>query len=315
MASKRQDKAAAKRKASTSVGAGMNQLGRSYARLLPSIVAIADVGSSTPEQVARGEAFPKILATGFVVDSARGAVLTNAHVADYTEQVDREQQASGDHRTRIVAFFFLGEEDGSFVILGSEVLAHIRVDAPPFFEETAPFYPVKPPDIAVLFISMYGAQAVEFDSGLGLYAGQDVAFAGFPLGTAMMREDQIGDLVQAGPTLRRGVVAALLPFPGLPKAAHGIAIDGLGQRGFSGAPVFDVKSGDVLGMVWGGPEVPGPELGLRHGLTLAMVPQVMLPLLAAALDKAEEVGFPSPFVSFSEAKAAAPTAAQLLRAE
>jgi hypothetical protein len=57
-----------------------------------------------------------------------------------------------------------------------------------------------------------------------------------------------GWMHQMTPTLQRGIVSAVLPFPG--PTPHGYAVNIMVQGGASGSPVFLSDSGEVVGVLY-----------------------------------------------------------------
>jgi hypothetical protein len=81
-----------------------------------------------------------------------------------------------------------------------------------------------------------------------LQEGEQVAFAGFPMGTCTLTAP--GWLQQFSPTLHGGLVSVILPHH-TSKMSHGFLVHANTQGGASGSPVFR-EDGEVVGMVHSG---------------------------------------------------------------
>ena len=102
-----------------------------------------------------------------------------------------------------------------------------------------------PPDLpSIVPLSATGLPSLELAAGV-VEEGMDAATAGFPMGTRMLTAP--GWLHQIGPTLQKGIVSAVLPFPC--ETPHAIALNIMVQGGASGSPVFDPSTGRVMGMI------------------------------------------------------------------
>jgi hypothetical protein len=60
----------------------------------------------------------------------------------------------------------------------------------------------------------------------------------------------LGKLNQVSPFIRRGIVSSVLPFPTC--HPHGFSIDIMQQGGSSGSPIFNARTAEVVGMMYGG---------------------------------------------------------------
>ncbi|WP_231714638.1 S1 family peptidase [Desulfonema ishimotonii] len=79
-----------------------------------------------------------------------------------------------------------------------------------------------------------------------LTEGLDVATAGFPMGSRALEGPD--GLYQLCPTLQRGIISAVLPFPGRRPKAFSVQI--MTHGGASGSPVFLPDSGRVVGVLY-----------------------------------------------------------------
>ena len=78
--------------------------------------------------------------------------------------------------------------------------------------------------------------------------GDEVVTCGFPFGRDLHRDQLAGSVVNA--SFSQGIVSATLPYPGAPKAVQTIfQLDAMINRGNSGGPVFDARTGRVVGVI------------------------------------------------------------------
>lgn len=190
------------------------------AQVKPSVVA---VGTFTPT---RSPQF-KFLGTGFVVGDGR-QVATNAHVIASTAN-----SRSSDERLVIA-------------LPGSGRVSVRAVER----DERDPDH-----DLAVLWVSGPSMTPVRLGDSDAVRDGQDVAMTGFPLGASM-------GIV---PVTHRGIIAAVTPvgqpLPSAnqldPGAVRRLKIGGymvfqldiVAYPGNSGSPLYDLNSGDVVGVL------------------------------------------------------------------
>ena len=197
-----------------------------------------------------------IRGTGFVVHPD-GWIMTNRHVAE----------------------LFLGERDGQFGVRNSIARAVIFVDVlrelpggpeekvphhgalpcaivevamPPGGQETDDLHYNQVPDLAVCRIEIpplgYIKQLpfIKLGDSSKVREGDEVAICGFPSGLALHHDFP---LRQATPIAQKGIIAAILPWSGLPNP-HAFQLDIQVNPGSSGSPVFVPESGEVVGVVF-----------------------------------------------------------------
>lgn len=189
-------------------------------RIKPSVVA---VGTYQPT---RNPAF-RFRGTGFVIGDGL-LVATNAHVLP--EGLDSAQ-------SEVLAIARL-EEGGRINVRSAQ-----RVAADPGH------------DVALVRLTGGGPLPVlELEAELSVREGDNVGFTGFPLGAALgMR-----------PVTHRGVVSAITPIGTPPASAQGLSanlvrrlatgfeilqLDATAYPGNSGSPLFDLRTGKVVGVI------------------------------------------------------------------
>ena len=78
-----------------------------------------------------------------------------------------------------------------------------------------------------------------------LREGVGIATAGYPMGTNALTAP--GYLHQIGPTLQKGILSAILPFP--QPRPHAYSLNVMVQGGASGSPVFTPENGKIIGII------------------------------------------------------------------
>jgi hypothetical protein len=224
-----------------------------YRSIKPAIVAIVDrvkysQDGSTPR-------FADVLGTGFFVDQT-GIVATNRHIVEELMRLPLHP-VTGRRTGAIIAF---GEptptESGgrmptALLEIDNLTACNKRIEIPGWYGSEIL-------DIGFIQVKASQTPALHLASEAGtLVCGREVAMAGFPMGTdalVFFAEDETGPrLRQVSPTLRRGIIASLLPYD-FPNP-HGFTIDVMTQGGASGSPVFATEIPEVLGVIASGPDV------------------------------------------------------------
>src|ERR1700674_118426 len=84
--------------------------------------------------------------------------------------------------------------------------------------------------------------------------GDEVGICGFPLGLTLPGDNKMRQLTAI---LQRGIVAAVLPWTGIPNP-HAFQLDININGGSSGSPMFLADTGEIVGVVFAAPYRPHP---------------------------------------------------------
>ena len=213
-----------------------------YKRIKRSIVAFTQKHERLPDKNAKPPEFPTIIGTGFVVRED-GIIVTNQHVVKAFTAVPRPPDVPQDNYP-VHAMIFKETEDGiSYTPVEILNIGTIRGSPPEVY-----YGPKEGPDLAFVQAKVRGLSPVELEDGIVLEEGLEVGTSGFPMGTVALTAP--GWLHQVTPTLQKGIISSILPFPC--KCPHGFTINVMVQGGASGSPVFQWESGKVLGILYAG---------------------------------------------------------------
>jgi hypothetical protein len=213
----------------------------SYKLVKKSIVAF--VAKYVPVEDGGPPLYPPIVGTGFVVRED-GVIATNNHVIKAFSRFAPPHLPKGGWPVRCVMLVPL---DIGMVELPLEVIGAIGLRQ--VIPQGAAYYgPRDGPDLAFVHVKARGLPVVTLSGGGIIEEGTEIATAGFPMGSDALTAP--GWIHQMTPTLQRGIISAVLPFPC--PTPHAYAINVMAQGGASGSPVFLSDSGEVLGVLYAG---------------------------------------------------------------
>lgn len=211
-----------------------------YKRIKRSIVAFTQKHERLPDKNAKPPEFPTIIGTGFVIRED-GIIVTNKHVVEAFTDVPLPPDVHQDNYP-VHAMIFKETEVGiSYTPVEILNIGTIRGFPPEVY-----YGPKEGPDLAFVQAKVRGLSPVELEDGIVLEEGLEVGTSGFPMGTVALTAP--GWLHQVTPTLQKGIISSILPFPC--KCPHGFTINVMVQGGASGSPVFQWESGKVLGILY-----------------------------------------------------------------
>ncbi len=215
-----------------------------YKSLRPSIVAFVSKFSPVNDESDRPPPFPFIVGTGFVVHED-GLIATNAHVARAFPKVFKPDDLPADNwPVRAVLFHVI---EAGQVEVSLEIQGAVMIEG---FKPGKVYYgPKEGPDLALLQVNVKGLPTLKLDTETHIEEGIDVLTAGYPMGTDAFTAP--GWLHQITPTLQKGIVSAVLPYPCAAKP-HAFSIDVMTQGGASGSPVVSCDTGGVIGVLYAG---------------------------------------------------------------
>jgi S1-C subfamily serine protease len=178
---------------------------------------------------------PPILGTGFFINEL-GLIATNNHV---TESFEAFSPAADNNDYEICAVLYY--KTGNTII-------DIIFDVKNIIKLSNNHHQMyKMPDLAFVEVNVTQNPFLELEpKDLIIQEGYEVATSGFPMGRyALMGPN---GLFQISPTLQRGIISAILPYP--QKKPDAFAVNVMTHGGASGSPVFSTETGKVRGILF-----------------------------------------------------------------
>jgi hypothetical protein len=208
-----------------------------YPEIKKSIVAFIPKFSFLPDS--KKPKLPPILGTGFFIND-KGLIATNDHVAKSFEMLNsHESLNSSAYDSEVCAVLYFKTEN-SIIDIIFDVKKTIR-----FSKRENSSY--KRPDLAFVEVNVKDNPFLELEPEDSiLQEGYEVATSGFPMGRYALMGP--GGLFQISPTLQRGIISAILPYPR--KKPDAFAVNVMTHGGASGSPVFSTETGKVRGILF-----------------------------------------------------------------
>lgn len=212
-----------------------------YKVIKPSIVAfVAKYSADGSERKATD--FPRIIGTGFVIDSF-GIILTNNQVIEHFNKLPKPEGVSPLASVNVMLFV---PDEGGIRLIGLDVWASATIKT---YNPYDSYFELYAPDLGLVFVNLDGLPAypVRQRQG-GIIEGMEIGTAGFPMGTGSMQYQGKDSIRQVSPFLQNGVISAIQPYP-VPNP-YCFTINVMLQNGASGSPVFSIDSGEVIGIAF-----------------------------------------------------------------
>src|SRR5579864_7083036 len=207
-----------------------------------------------------------IIGTGFIVDPG-GWIMTNRHVAELF--VSERGGRTGVRNAVARAVLFVDSAGRTIPHTGQPASSGFGAVPFPIVGVSFPPAPAdgdlhyeSVPDLALCKINTEklhraGLEQLPFLSlgdSSAVHEGDEVGICGFPLGLTLPRDNKMRQMTAI---VQRGVVAAVLPWTGIPNP-HAFQLDININGGSSGSPMFFADTGEIVGVVFAAPYKPHP---------------------------------------------------------
>ncbi|WP_027357829.1 S1 family peptidase [Desulforegula conservatrix] len=207
-----------------------------YPAIKKSIVAFVPKYLPSMEKE-NGYRFPPILGTGFAIRED-GLVATNHHVVDSFADAWRPPGLDPDEWGIDAMLLYPAEKgiiDIRIPVIGViNIGSHVRSYGP------------KAPDLSFVRVLANDLTPIKISETRRITEGLDIGTAGYPLGRRAL--DGPWGLHQVTPTLQKGIISAVLPYPS--EKPYSFSVNIMSNSGGSGSPVFFEDSGELAGILF-----------------------------------------------------------------
>lgn len=183
----------------------------------------------------------EVIGTGFII-SSEGVVCTCRHVIEALLEESQQQNVDGLNAEVLIQHELQheGRSALAFAKLPVHSYGHTTLEG-----DASGYLGPNPPDVSYLLLPIRELPFLSLGAS-ALQEGESVAFAGYPMGSALLRLP--GHFERFTPTLHGGIVSAVLPDR-CAEQPFGFWLHANTQGGSSGSPVFRADA-SVVGMVY-----------------------------------------------------------------
>ncbi len=207
-----------------------------YQKIKKSIIAF--VPSCNPEgESSDGYRFPPIIGTGFAIRED-GLVATSHHVVAAFADVWRPQ--NHDRSDWGIDAMLLYPAEKGIIDIRIPVAGIINIGG------SRRIYGPETPDLSIVRVLANDLAPMKIAPLHFIREGVDIATAGYPMGRRAL-DGPYGQR-QVTPTLQKGIISAVLPFPS--ERPHSFSVNIMSNSGASGSPVFFTDTGEVSGVLF-----------------------------------------------------------------
>lgn len=233
-----------------------------------------------PGDKEEGYRFPPILGTGFAIRQD-GLVATNHHVV--ASFADSYRPPGIDSSEWGIDAMFLYPTDKGIIDIRIPVIGAINIGS-----HTRAYGP-KAPDLSLVRILANDLSPMKIPENRRIIEGIEIATAGYPMGRRAL--DGPWGLHQVTPTLQRGIISAVLPYPS--EKPYSFSVNIMSNSGGSGSPVFFEDSGELAGILFSVlNDVGYTKQNDEYLIPTTISYAVPFHYIASALVRIEEMKFP-----------------------